>query len=190
VKAAAEQGAEAAYRYLRRLREGLMTERKKLDYPEALIGEAGAAGLDTQRFRIDLNSNAITEAFAADLDAARNPPAEAQQQGKTGTTEGNERVSFPSAVFRGEDGVERGVCGWSPYDAYREAAVESGAKPVHELPSDPMEAIRRFGRCTARELEELTGKPRPVLQAELWSLAREWRLKPVAVLGGTFWELA
>src|SRR6266496_3790839 len=67
VKAAAEQGSEAAYRYLRRLREGLMTERKKLDHAEALIGEAGAAGLDVARFRIELGSNAITEAFAADL---------------------------------------------------------------------------------------------------------------------------
>ncbi len=54
VKAAAEQGPDAAYRYLRRLREGLMTERKKLDHTEALVGEAGPAGLDVDRFRIDL----------------------------------------------------------------------------------------------------------------------------------------
>src|SRR5512132_2400554 len=32
LKAAAEQGSDAAYRYLRRLHEGLMTERKKLDH--------------------------------------------------------------------------------------------------------------------------------------------------------------
>jgi hypothetical protein len=190
VKAAAEQGSDAAYRYLRRLREGLMTERKKLDHPEALVGEAGPAGLDVERFRIDLSSNAITEAFAADLDAARNPPPEAREQGKVGETEGHDRVTFPSALFRGEDGAERGVWGWSPYDAYRDAATAAGANPVEELPSDPTEPIRRLGRCATAELEELTGKPGPVLQAELWSLAREWRLKPVPVLGGTFWELA
>src|SRR4051795_1866756 len=130
VKAAAEQGSEPAYRYLRRLREGLMTERRKLDHPEALVGEAGPAGLGIERVRIGLVSNAITEAFAADLDAARNPPAEAREEGKVGETEGHDRVSLPSAVFRGEGGAERGVWGWNPYEAYREAAIAAGAQPL------------------------------------------------------------
>lgn len=190
VKAAAEQGADAAYRYLRRLREGLMTERRKLDHTDALVGQAGPAGLDVERFRIDLTSNAITEAFAMDLDAVRNPPPEAREQGKVGETDGHERVSFPSAVFRGEDGTERGVWGWSPYDEYRRAATDAGAQASQDLAGDPVAPIQRFGRCTTRELEELTGKPGPVLRAELWSLARDWRLKAVPVLGGTFWELA
>src|SRR3954447_2173378 len=190
VKAAAEQGTDAAYRYLRRLREGLMTERKKLDHAEALIGEAGPAGLDVERFRIDLNSSAITEAFAADLDEVRNPPTEARAAGKVSESEGNERVSFPSAVFRGEDGAEHGVFGFQPYEPYRDAALAAGAKAQRSELAAPVEAIRLFGRCTTRELEELTGRPRPVLEADLWALAREWRLRPVGVLGGTFWELA
>lgn len=190
VKAAAEQGSDAAYRYLRRLREGLMTERKKLDHTDALVGEAGPAGLDVERFRIDLASNAITEAFAEDIDAARNPPQEVREQDKLGETEGHERMSFPSAVFRGEDGTERGVWGWSAYGDYRDAATAAGAEPAAELEADPTALIERFGRCATRELEELTGKPRPVLEAELWGLARDWRLKPAPVLGGTFWELA
>lgn len=190
VKAAAEQGTEVAYRYVRRLREGLMTERKKLDHAEALIGEAGPAGLDLERFRIDLNSNAITEAFAADLDEVRNPPAGARAAGKVSDTEGHERVSFPSAVFRGEDGSEHGVWGSHPYDAYRDAAVAAGATPVRTDGPEPADAIQAFGRCATRELEELTGKPSPLLRAELWGLARDWRLRPVAVLGGTFWEPA
>jgi putative protein-disulfide isomerase len=190
VKAAAEQGPDAAYRYLRRLWEGLMTERKKLDHAEALIGEAGPAGLDTERFRIDLNSNAITEAFAADLDEVRNPPEEARETGKVSETEGHVRITFPSAVFRDEDGADHGAFGFQPYEPYREAALAAGAKPARTEPDDPVEAIRLFGRCTTRELEELTGKPLPVLEAELWTLARDWKLRPVRVLGGTFWELA
>jgi hypothetical protein len=190
VKAAAEQGPDAAYRYLRRLREGLMTEGKKLDHAEALIGEAGPAGLDTERFRIDLNSNAITEAFAADLDEVRNPPRAAREAGKVSETEGHERMTFPSAVFRGDDGAEHAVFGFHPYEPYRDAALAAGAKPVRAEPADPREAIRLFGRCTTRELEELSGKPPPVLGAELWGLARDWRLRPVGVLGGTFWEPA
>jgi hypothetical protein len=190
VKAAAEQGPDAGYRYLRRLREGLMTERKKLDHAEALIGEAGPAGLDTERFRIDLNSNAITEAFAADLDEVRNPPDEAREAGKISETEGRERITFPSAIFRGESGAEHGVFGYQPYEPYRDAALAAGAEPARTERPDPMDAIGLFGRCATQELEELTGRPRPVLEADLWALAREWKLRPVGVLGGTFWELA
>jgi putative protein-disulfide isomerase len=190
VKAAAEQGPEAAHRYLRRLREGLMTERKKLDHTEALVGEAGPAGLDVERFRIDLGSHAITEAFAADLDEVRNPPDEARDAGKVGETEGHDRVSFPSAVFRDGSGSETGVWGWQPYEAYRKAALAAGAELATSQLPDPVAAIERFGRCASRELEELTGRPGPVLRAELWGMARDWKLRPVGVLGGTFWELA
>ena len=67
-KAAAEQADDHGYRYLRRLRESIMCERRKLDHTEALIDESRAVGLDVERFRIDLRSNAITEAFAGDLE--------------------------------------------------------------------------------------------------------------------------
>jgi putative protein-disulfide isomerase len=190
VEAAAEQGSEAAYGYLRRLREGLMTGRKKLDHLEALIGEAGPAGLDVQRFRIDLSSNAITEAFAADLDEVRNPPEEARAAGKVSQTEGHDRLSFPSAVFGAERGSKHGVWGWQPYEAYREAALAAGAEVVANRRPESLEAVDHFGPCTTRELEELTGKPRPVLEAELWALARDWKLRPAAVAGGTIWEPA
>jgi predicted DsbA family dithiol-disulfide isomerase len=188
VKAAAEQGAEPAYRYLRRLREGLMTERRKLDHVEALVGEAGPAGLDVERFRIDLSSHAITEAFGADLDEVRNPPEEARAAGKVAQTEGHDRLSFPSAVFSGKRGAKHGVWGWQPYEAYREAARAAGAEVAADRRPEPVEAVARFGPCAARELEELTGMPRPVLEAELWALARDWKLKPTSVAGGTIWD--
>jgi putative protein-disulfide isomerase len=190
VKAAVEQGAEAACRYLRRVREGLLLERKKLDHPAALVGEAGPAGLDVERFRIDLGSHAITEAFAADLDEVRDPPPQARAAGKVGRTEGHERVSFPSALFVGEDGSRHGVWGWQPYEAYREASLAAGAAAVDDRRPEPLEAVERFGRCATRELEELTGRPRPLLEAELWGLARDWRLRPIDVSGGTIWEAA
>ncbi len=187
VKAAGEQGPEAAYRYLRRLREGLMIELKKLDHVEALVGEAGPAGLDVDRFRLDLSSNAITEAFATDLDEVRNPPAEAREAGKVKETEHHDRVSFPSAVFVGDVDARQGVWGWQPYERYREAALTAGARVMEERRPEPIEAIERFGRCATRELEELTGKPRPVLEAELWGMARDWKLRPLPAAGGTLW---
>jgi predicted DsbA family dithiol-disulfide isomerase len=189
VKAAAEQGWEPGYRYLRRLREGIMFERRKLDHPEALKAEAGPAHLDRDRFEIDLYSEAITEAFGADLDEVRDPPQEARDADAVGKTEGRERISFPSAVFVGEDGARHGV--WAEarsHPAMRDAALAAGARQVNEGSLDPQAAIRRFGRCATRELEVLAEQPRPVVEAEIWTLARDWKLKPVPALTGTLWE--
>jgi putative protein-disulfide isomerase len=188
VEAAAEQGPALTYRYLRRLREGLMIERRKLDHLEALVGEAGPVGLDSDRFRIDLGSHAITEAFAVHLEEVRNPPEGARMDGCVTQTEGRDRLSFPSAVFRGEGGSEHGVWGRQPYEAYRQAAEATGARAAAGRP-EALEAVERFGRCATRELEELTGKPRPVVEAELWALARDWKLKPTQAAAGTIWEL-
>jgi putative protein-disulfide isomerase len=190
VKAASEQGAELGYAYLRRLREGLMCQLKQLDHAEALIGEAGPAGLDVERFRIDLRSHAITEAFAADLDEVRNPPASAREAGAVKRTEGHERLSFPSAVFVGADGERHGVWGRKPYDAYREAALVAGASVERESAPEPLEVIEHFGRATTKEVEVLSERPAPIVRAGLWTAATEWRLRPIDVLGGTIWEVA
>lgn len=186
--AASEQGWEAGYRYLRRLREGFMVERKKLDHAEALTAEAAEADLDVGRFEIDLRSHAIVEAFASHLEEVRDIPDVARDQGKTKVTEGRERLSFPSVRFRDRFGGQRGVYGWQPYERYREAAIALGAEPLDPGPADPLQAIERFGRCATREIEELSGRPRPVVEAELWRLAGEWRARPVPGLTGTLWE--
>jgi putative protein-disulfide isomerase len=174
VKAAAEQGPDAAARYLRALREGLMCFRRKLDSKEALVEEARAAGLDVQRFRVDLDSNAIVEAFGADLEEAR----------------GVEGLVLPSLRFEGPAGV-----GWASgtdsYEEWRSAAVGAGgelAKPAPAL--DPLAAVARFGRCASVEVATLCDLPAVRASAELWRLAAEWRLKPVRVLTGTLWEAA
>ena len=111
VIAAREQGPEAAGRYLRRLREGLFCERKRLDHADSLIAEAGPAGIDRERFASDLRSHAITEAFGADLDEVRaeDPP-----------------IPTPSLAFIGADGVRHEVRGLQPYEAMLAAAVAAG----------------------------------------------------------------
>jgi putative protein-disulfide isomerase len=190
VKAAAEQGPDAACRYLRRAREAIFVELTKLDHPEALVSAAAQAGLVVSRFRIDLTSNAIVEAFAADLGEVREIPDEARAAGMVAETEGRERVAFPSVVFVGADGSRRGVWGRQPYEAYREAALAAGAVVEAERPAEPIEAIERFGRCATKEIEVLSGRPSTVVEAELWALAREWRLRPIPVLTGTLWEIA
>jgi predicted DsbA family dithiol-disulfide isomerase len=193
VKAAEEQGWEAGYRYLRRLREGIMVERRKLDHADALIAAAGEAGIDRERFEVDLRSHAITEAFGADLEEVRDPPQEARDADAIHrSSKGRERISFPSVLFVGEDGGSHGVWGSDSVDPLklREAALAAGSSQVNDGALEPLDAINHFGRCATRELEILSEKPLPVLRAELWTLARTWKLKPVQALIGTLWEAA
>jgi protein-disulfide isomerase-like protein with CxxC motif len=190
VEAASEQGWEAGYRYLRRLREGLMFERRKLDEPSALLAEAGAAGLDVGRFETALASNGPLEALTAHIDEVRAIPEEARAAGKLSQTEGRERLSFPSVVFVGADGERRGVWGWQPLAAYREAALAAGAEQVNDGPLAPLDAVARFGRIATREAEVLGQSAGPPTCAELWRLAAAHRLRPVRALTGTIWEPA
>jgi putative protein-disulfide isomerase len=188
VKAASEQGWEPGYRYLRLLREGIMTERRKLDHIDALLSLAGPARLDRERFEIDLRSHAVTEAFGADLDEVRDPPPEARRAGAVSHTEGHKRLSFPSTVFVAESGSRHAIWGTHPYEAYREAAMAAGAGEPEERPRDALAIVDRFGRVATREVEELSGRPRPVVEAELWTMARDWKLRAVPALTGTLWE--
>jgi predicted DsbA family dithiol-disulfide isomerase len=165
VKAAAEQGPEAAARYLRAVREGLMCFRRKLDAKEALVEEARGAGLDVERFRIDLDSHAILEAFGADLDARRAYERE-----------------LPFLVL--EDEV-LDVSG-----DLRAALLRAGAQPAGEPWPDVLAALGRFGRMATAEVEAVCDLPGPRANAELWRLAAEWRVRPVRVLTGTLWEPA
>jgi putative protein-disulfide isomerase len=188
VEAASEQGWEAGYRYLRRLREGLMYGRRKLDTPSALLAEAGAAGLDVRRFEIALGSHAPVEAFSDHMDEVRDIPPEARAAKKLSQTEGRERLSFPSVTFVGEDGSRHGVWGFQPLEAYREAALAAGAGRVNEGPLAPLEAVERFGSIATKEAEVLAEAAGPPTCAELWRLASEHRLRPVRALTGTIWE--
>jgi hypothetical protein len=104
-------------------------------------------------------------------------------------TEGHERLSFPSAVFVAEDGTRHGAWGWQPYETYRDATLAAGARVARDRRPEPREVLERFGRATTKEMEVLTGRPAPVVRAELWAAARDWRVRPVDVLGGTIWEL-
>jgi predicted DsbA family dithiol-disulfide isomerase len=164
VKAAVEQGPEAAARYLRALREGLMCFRRKLDGKEALVEEARGAGLDVARFRNDVDSHAIVEAFGADLEATRAYERE-----------------LPFVVVG-----ERAL---GPEDDWRAAVVGAGAEWAAES-LDVLGALGRFGRMASVEVEAVCDLPGPRANAELWRLAAEWRVKPVRVLTGMLWELA
>jgi putative protein-disulfide isomerase len=169
VKAAGEQGPEAAGRYLRALREGLFCFRRKLDTTEALVGEARGAGLDAARFRIDLESNAIVEAFGADLEETRSVAG----------------AELPYLRFGDEV-----LAASAPYSEWRAAALAAGATPSAQPAPSPFDAVVRFGRIASIEVETVCELAGPVARAELWRLATEWRIKPLRVLTGVLWEPA
>jgi putative protein-disulfide isomerase len=175
VKAAAEQADDGGYGYLRALREGLMCFRRKLDTTEALVDEARHADLDVARFRIDLESHATVEAFGEDLERARALP--------------DEGLGFPALAVGGEGDAIRWAFGGEPYGSWREVVVAAGAGPLDERPG-VLEALGRFGRMAAPEVEAVCDLPGPRGRAELWQLAADWRVRPRKVLFGELWELA
>ena len=173
VKAAAEQGPDAAGRYLRALREGIMCRRRRLDSAEALAEEARAAGLDAGRFRIDLDSAAIVESFAADLEESRSRPEEAPE-------------GLPALRFSGDDGDE-----WrGPPEEWRAAAVAVGGRPAGGDRPGVLEVLRAHGRLATPEVAAICDLPGPRAAAELWRLAAEWRVRPTRFLTGELWEPA
>jgi putative protein-disulfide isomerase len=168
VKAAGDQGHAAPV--LRRLRVGLLSGRRKLDTTEALVEEARAVpGLDVARFRIDLASNATVEAFGADLELA-----------------GDDRARMPVLRFAGGSalGREAGV------DEIVAAARAAGAEPSGTTPPGVEDALRRHGPLAAAELAARCDLPAPRVQAELWRLALEWRVRPERRLTGELWSVA
>jgi putative protein-disulfide isomerase len=189
VRAAAEQAGDRGYGYLRRLREAIMCERRKVDHPEALIEEGRAAALDVERFRIDLRSNAITEAFAGDLERTEALAARVDQR-VAAASRGAADAPLPTLVFRAEGGSERLLAGFQTLEACRAAARESGAEPVAAGPLGVEETVARFGRVTTREVEVLCELPGPRASAELFRLSEQWRLRPLRRLTGYLWEAA
>ena len=169
--AAGEQGAAPQAAYLRRLREGLMCGRRKLDVPEALVAEAHAVpGLDAERLRRDLASSATVERFGADLDRTR----------AIGGPE-----ALPTVVFG-----DRPVRGFVSYDQWRAAALAVGAEPTGKPPPSIEQALRRFGTLATAEVAAACALPGLRARAELWQLALEWKVVAERRLTSALWRLA
>jgi putative protein-disulfide isomerase len=171
VAAVAEQGDPA--RFIRRLREAVLLEGRRMDTAPALLDAARETvpthpGLDLERLRVDFGSNAILERFGADIERGRG-------------------VQTPAFEFDGGGGR---VAGYGPYERVREAAVSAGASPVGDGFPGVEEALRRFGALATPEVAAACDLPGPRAPAELWRLALEWRVKPRRVVGGELWEVA
>lgn len=179
VKAVAEQGDPGPF--LRRLREAIMVERRRLDRGDVLLDVARETvpALRLDLLRVAFGSNAIVEALGADLERAL-----------AAGRQGGGRVLLPTLHLRGNDGALHVVEGPQPYDRVREAAVQAGATPTGAAAPGVEEALRRFGSMATPEVAAACALPGPRAAAALWRLALEWRVTPRRVLGGELWRLA
>jgi len=184
VKAVSEQGDPGPY--LRRVREGLMCRRRKLDSTDALPEEARAVpGIDLDKLRHAFGSHAIVDAFGDDLDRAAAVPVEHHAPG-TG------RVKLPSLEFVGLDGEVHGVYGPSDYASLAAAAIAAGAQPASAagVPPAVEVALRTFGPMATAEVAAVCDLPGPRAPAELWRMATEWRVRPDRFGSGELWTVA
>jgi putative protein-disulfide isomerase len=166
VAAVAEQGDPGPF--IRRLREAILLEGRRMDTAPALLEAAREVrALDVGRLRIDFGSNAIVERFGEDLERGRG-------------------VTTPA--FRFGDGAL--VEGYGPYERVREAALAAGAEATADGRPGVEDALRRFGTLATPEVAAACDLPGPRAPAELWRLALEWRVRPRHVPGGELWELA
>jgi putative protein-disulfide isomerase len=183
IHAVAEQdGGARVGAYLRRLREAIMLERRRMDSAPALLDAAReVGGIDAERLRLDFGSSAILERFGADLERAAEA-APLHHDPATG------RVVTPSVEFRGEDGRVHGIYGYTPWEGWRAAAIAAGAEPGGEPLPDVHAALARFGALATPEVAAVGDIPAPRAAAELWQAALEWKVRPRRVLAGELWE--
>jgi putative protein-disulfide isomerase len=166
ISAVAEQADPA--RFIRRLREAILLEGRRMDNAQALLDAAReTGGLDLGRLEVDFGSAAIVERFAADL-----------ERGRGATT--------PAIAFGDGERVE----GFGPYERVRDAAIAAGAEPTADGFPGIEAALRRFGAMATAEVAAACDLLGPRAPAELWKLALEWRVKPRRVPGGELWEAA
>lgn len=179
VVAAREQGLAGPA--LRRIREGLMFGRRRLDTPDALVEALRTVpGIDVDRLRLDLASSAILERFGGDLERVRAASPEHHKKMSPPT-----RVPFPSFEVEGAGGVYDEEA--TP-DALSELVRRAGGEPV-ERPG-VLGALRRWGAMALPEVAEATGLPLPRAAAELWGLALEFRARPERFGSGDLWRAA
>lgn len=150
VKAVGFQSCDLEDLFLRRVREGFLTEKRRLDDPEELLKLAAeVSGIDVDRMRRDMKSEEVLEAFHRDFEAARNPLPEARD---TKVVEGRRRYSFPTVILWNFDGQYKILDGDSTYQEYL-GAIKILA-PTSERGSHPSveDFVRKYGRVATKEV--------------------------------------
>ncbi len=175
VKAAWFQGREIEDIYLRRVREGFLTERRRLDEKEELIRLAEEVpGMDIERFKRDIDSREAVEAFRSDFEAARNPVPEAQDKK---VTEGRLRYSFPTLILENSAGEYRVLDGDNTYEEYLKAIRELAPDIRRFSPPDIETFVYKYRSVATKEVSVVCEVPWDDAEVELERMVDKGMLK-------------
>lgn len=159
--------------YLRLLRETALVDGRNIEDVEVQEDVAKKAGVDLRSFREALETEEATREFYGDQ-------AEQRVRGVSG---------FPTVTFRNEQGLEVGVGGFQPTEAFEAALARvSGARWVESPPPDPVDLLRRRGPLATVEVAEVLDQLEDVTTAQLLELAREGLVQRDERMGGFFWR--
>ncbi len=150
VKAVGFQGTDLEDTFLRRVREGILTEKRRLDNKEALLKLAGEVpGINVERLRRDIDSDAAKQAFREDWEATRHPVPEARD---TKVTEGHLRYSFPALLITNDSGAYRILDGDNTYEDYLTAIKELAPAIKRGIPPDIETFVRKYRHVSTKEV--------------------------------------
>jgi putative protein-disulfide isomerase len=159
-------------RYLRALREAALVEGRNIEALEVQEDLARACGVDAQGFREAMETDEATREFYGDQ-------AEGRLKGVTG---------FPTVVFRSAQGVEVGVGGFQPTEAFESALMRvSGARWVDEPAPDPVDLLTRHGKLATAEIAETCDWLEDVATERLLALEQKGALRHEERCGAFFW---
>lgn len=149
-KATGFQGAELEDKFLRRIREGFLTEKRRLDNQEALLKLAEEIpGMNVDRLRIDMDSESAIQAFRDDWEATRRPVPEARD---TKETEGRLRYSFPALLLTNDSGEYRILDGDNTYEEYIKSIHELAPGIKRGTPPDVETFVRKYRHVATKEV--------------------------------------
>ena len=193
VVSARRQGHEAADAVLRALRFSWFTDPRPHDLLEVVEPVVRAVpGIDADAVLAGLGDPAVEEAYLADKRLARTilPPASAQ--GKTATTDGEERYTAPSLTF--ELGGEMLVAaGWQPLAAYDVCVANLDPSLPQRGPAGPAETLPAFPRglttfeCAVLACGRNDDPDRAKAEWELIGLAAAGRARRVPLGDDALW---
>lgn len=171
-KAAELADPAKAEAYLRRLREAALVDGLDIEELEVQESLANEVGVDAQGFREALETDEATREFYSDQ-------AEARVRGVTG---------FPTVTFRNAMGLEVGVAGFQPTEAYEAALARvSGARWVDGVAPDLRALLRRHPMLATAEVAEVYDWLEDKATIELLALEHAGVVKRVERSGGSFW---
>ncbi len=175
VKAAGLQGKAREYPYLRRFREAMYLEGRRVMRREVQVELAAEIGLDPGAFERSLDDGSAEAAFHADLDLCR-------ARSVTG---------FPTFELR-RDAASARLDGWQPWDAFEEALREFAPdlypSPMDATASNVLTLLRRFDRSSTLEVAAILGLTDDEAEILLEDLEAREEIARHEVGSGLFWE--